>query len=220
MHDLSAYPNLLKEIETLAQSLRLVMQRVEALAAQGGAELSSDDLATRKEAIAREIMAYIALARGGPPETVLPANHAAWSARVAELRASERWAPSDHDLARGREILVREFDKPEFLTLEKFAHLADRSREQICDDIASRRLLALNVRPRGQRIPQWQLDQRVQQLTCAVLAKASLDDWTVYWALTTGYDSLSGKSPVSLAGMRDPHRLASIVLAHLGVQEG
>ena len=63
-------------------------------------------------------------------------------------------------------------------------------------DILARRLLALNG-PRGQKLPDWQLDPVKQQLTQTVLQEVEgIDHWTIYRALSEPLEGLGGRSPV------------------------
>lgn len=117
--------------------------------------------------------------------------------KAAALRADRRWVPDDAAIQRGRAMLIEAFDAPHNLPLPEFAALANKSRQQIYKDIHARRLLALNVGPRGQRLPDWQLDPVRQQLTQAVLeGSEGVDNWTLYHVLSEPLDSLGGLSPV------------------------
>ena len=89
--------------------------------------------------------------------------------KTAALRAETRWAPTETDVQRGRAVLLETFNQPHNLPPAEYAKLADKSRQQIYKDIDARRLLALNVGPRGQKLPDWQLDPVKRQLTQAVL---------------------------------------------------
>lgn len=117
--------------------------------------------------------------------------------KAAALRAQTRWAPGETDVQRGRAALLEAFDQPHNLPLIKFARLADKSRQQIYKDIDARRLLALNVGRRGQKLPDWQLDPIKQALTRSVLQGApDVDNWTLYRALSEPLEGLGGRSPV------------------------
>jgi hypothetical protein len=63
--------------------------------------------------------------------------------------------------------MLRLFEQPQNLPLPEFARLAHKSRQQIYKDLAAkpRRLLALSVGPRKQRLPDWQLDPLRLRLT-------------------------------------------------------
>ncbi len=50
-------------------------------------------------------------------------------------------------------MLLETFNQPHNLPPAEYAKLADKSRQQIYKDILARRLLALNVGPRGQNCP-------------------------------------------------------------------
>lgn len=106
--------------------------------------------------------------------------------KAAALRADTRWAPNETDVQRGRAVLLETFNQPHNLPPAEFAKLADKSRQQIYKDILARRLLALNVGPRGQKLPDWQLDPVKQQLTQTVLQEVEgIDHWTIYRTVRT-----------------------------------
>lgn len=112
------------------------------------------------------------------------------------LKASTPWEPSASALQRGRVALLREFGRPQNLSVAEFARLAHKSRQQVYRDIAAKRLLALNLGKRGQRLPNWQLDPAGRRLTQAVLARAGqVDAWTLYKTFLEPLDSLGGCAP-------------------------
>lgn len=120
--------------------------------------------------------------------------------KARALRATSRWRPSATEIQRGRHALLEAFDRPDNLPLPEFARLAHKSRQQIYKDLKSspRRLLALDVGPRGQRLPDWQLDPVRLKLTQEVLKVAGdVDAWTVYRALSEPAEALRGRSPVN-----------------------
>ncbi len=78
--------------------------------------------------------------------------------KAGALRTETRWAPGETDIQRGRAVLLETFNQPHNLPIPDYAKLAGKSRQQIYKDILARRLLALNVGPRGQKLPDWQLD--------------------------------------------------------------
>jgi hypothetical protein len=139
--------------------------------------------------------------------------------KAASLRAATSWAPSVADVQRGRAELLREFERPHNLPLSDFVRLAHKSRQQIDKDIAARRLLALDVGRRGQRIPDWQLEAPGLQLTRAVLQAADdVDAWTVYRALAEPCEALGGQTPAAIANRGNVNAIARVVLASLDVQ--
>jgi hypothetical protein len=139
--------------------------------------------------------------------------------KAQSLRAPVSWTPSTADVQRGRAELLREFEQPQNLPLADFVRLANKSRQQIYKDIAARRLLALDVGRRGQRIPDWQLTPPGLQLTRAVLqASADLDAWTVYRALAHPFEVLGGQSPAASVSRSNVDATARVVLESLGVQ--
>lgn len=138
--------------------------------------------------------------------------------KAAALRAGTRWVPGETDIQRGRATLLDAFDQPRNLPLPEFARLANKSRQQIYKDIDARRLLALNVGPRGQKLPDWQLDPVKQQLTQAVLQEVEgIDNWTLYRALSEPLEGLGGRSPVDTVTARSIDDVAKAVFNVLGV---
>lgn len=138
--------------------------------------------------------------------------------KAAALRADTRWVPGETDIQRGRAVLLDAFDRPHNLPLARFAKLADKSRQQIYNDIGARRLLALSVGPRGQRLPDWQLDPAKQQLTQAVLQEVEgIDNWTIYRALSEPLEGLGGRSPVDAVTPSSIDDVARAVFNVLGV---
>lgn len=139
--------------------------------------------------------------------------------KAASLRAATSWSPMTADLQRGRAELLREFERPHNLPLADFVRLAHKSRQQIYKDIAARKLLALDVGHRGQRIPDWQLEAPGLQLTRAVLQAAEdVDAWTLYRALAEPCEALGGQSPAAIANRGNVDSIVRVVLASLGVQ--
>lgn len=117
--------------------------------------------------------------------------------QASSLRAETHWTPGETDIQRGRAVRLNLFNQPHNLPLAEFARLANKSRQQIYKDIEARRLLALNVGPRGQKLPDWQLDGVKQALTQAVLEMGEgVDNWTVYRALSEPLEGLGGRTPV------------------------
>ena len=138
--------------------------------------------------------------------------------KAAALRAGIRWMPGATEIQRGRAAQLDAFNQPHNLSVLEFAKLADKSRQQIYKDIDVRRLLALNVGPRGQKLPDWQLDPVKRQLTQAVLQKAEgVDHWTVYYALSEPLEGLSGCSPVNAVTAGSINDVARAVFNVLGV---
>ena len=138
--------------------------------------------------------------------------------KAAALRAGTRWVPGETDIQRGRAVLLDAFEQPHNLPLAEFAKLADKSRQQIYKDIIARRLLALNVGPRGQKLPDWQLDPVKQQLTQTVLQEVEgIDNWTIYRALSEPLEGLGGRSPVEAVTPGTIDDVANAVFNVLGV---
>lgn len=138
--------------------------------------------------------------------------------KSAALRAESSWVPTETDIQRGRAALLEVFGQPDNLPIAAFARLAHKSRQQIYKDIHARRLLVLSVGPRGQRLPDWQLDPVKQQLTEIVLQGSSgIDNWTVYRAMSEPLESLSGRSPVDVVTQASIQQMAATVFNVLGV---
>lgn len=138
--------------------------------------------------------------------------------KAAALRADIRWVPGQTDIQRGRTLLLEAFEQSHNLPLPDFARLANKSRQQIYKDIEARRLLALNVGPRGRRLPDWQLDPVKQQLTQIVLqATLGVDVWTLYRALSEPLEGLAGRSPVEVVTADSVDAVAKAVFNVLGV---
>lgn len=139
--------------------------------------------------------------------------------KASALRADTRWAPGATETQRGRLVLLEAFNQPHNLPITQFAKLADKSRQQIYKDILARRLLALNVGPRGQKLPDWQLDPVKQQLTQTVLQEVEgIDNWTIYRALSEPLEGLGGDSPMEVVTSDTIERVADAVFNVLGVQ--
>jgi hypothetical protein len=138
--------------------------------------------------------------------------------KAAALRAAVRWTPGETDIQRGRAAMLEAFEQPHNLPLAEFAGLAHKVRQQIYKDIDARRLLALNVGPRGQRLPDWQLDPVKQRLTQAVLQGApGVGAWTLYRALSEPLVGLGGRSPVEAVTHDSVDAVAQAVFNVLGV---
>lgn len=139
--------------------------------------------------------------------------------KAAMLRASDRWVPGATDIQRGRAALLEAFEQPHNLALPEFARLAHKSRQQIYKDIEARRLLALNVGPRGQKLPDWQLDPVKRQLTQVVLHGASgVDAWTLYRALSEPLEGLGGRAPVAAVTADSVDAVAKAAFNVLGIR--
>ena len=73
--------------------------------------------------------------------------------------------------------------------------------------------------PRGQKLPDWQLDPVKQQLTQAVLQEIEgIDHWTIYRVLSEPLEGLGGRSPVDAVTHRTIDYVAETVFNVLGVQ--
>jgi hypothetical protein len=109
--------------------------------------------------------------------------------------------------------MLAEFRKPHNLPVTDFSLLAGKSRQQIYKDVEMRRLLALSIGARGQRIPDWQLDVTRKKLTQALLEKArDVDEWTLYYALSEPSEALSGKAPLEVVSPGNMGRVLDVLL--------
>ena len=141
--------------------------------------------------------------------------------KARALRAETPWSPSATDLQRGRSAMLRAFEEPQNLPLARFAQLAHKSRQQIYKDLSAhpRRLLALSVGPRKQRLPEWQLDPLRLRLTQQVLKQAAdLDPWTLFHALSDPLEVLEGRSPVEAVTVANLDEVVTAVCSVLGFQ--
>ena len=123
--------------------------------------------------------------------------------------------------AASRAALLQAFDAPGMLPVQAFAQLAGKSRQQIYSDLKARRLLALSIGPRQQRLPDWQLDAVKLRLTQLVLktAAGSVDDWTLFRILSDPMDALNGRRPIKAVTPKSIGRVAELIGATLGLQE-
>ena len=141
-------------------------------------------------------------------------------ASTPRFRAETRWEPSATDLQRGRALMLQEFRQPHNLPVAGFAQLAGKSRQQIYKDVEMRRLLALSIGARGQRIPDWQLDETKKKLTQALMEKArDVDEWTLYYALSEPSEALSGKVPVEVVTAGNLARVLAALLGQLAIHD-
>jgi hypothetical protein len=146
-------------------------------------------------------------------------NVLAPATRVSQLRAPRQWQPSRGDLVRGRAALVGEFERPDNLPVQEYAIRAGKTIGALYKDISSRRLLALSVARRGQRVPGWQLQSNAGRLTRSVLAAAhDVDNWTIYQALTGEMNTLGGKAPIHAVSVANLKRIAAAICDSLGVR--
>jgi hypothetical protein len=139
---------------------------------------------------------------------------------TSTFRAEKRWEPSATDLQRGRALMLAEFRRPHNLSVSDFAQLAGKSRQQIYKDVVMRRLLALSIGARGQRIPDWQLDETRKKLTQALLEKAhGVDEWTLYSALSEPSKALSGRAPLDVVSVGNMGSVLDTILAQLDIHD-
>ena len=103
-----------------------------------------------------------------------------------------------------RQAMLDDFEAPHNLSVQAFARLVGKSRDQINRDIKARRLLAISLGNRGHRIPDWQLDPVRHSLIQAVLDEAAeADSWTVYRALSQPSTQFNGKVPIDIVSARN-----------------
>jgi len=136
------------------------------------------------------------------------------------LRAAHRWVPSETDLRRGTAVMLSEFQNSHNLSVSTFAESASKSRKQICTGIRARRFLTLRVRGKGMKLPDWQLDEAKLALTQAILQhRIGLDNWTIYFALSSSLESLGGCSPIAAVHQQNIQNVVRVVLNSVGVIE-
>ena len=120
------------------------------------------------------------------------------------------------DIQRERAEMLATFEASSNLSLQVFARLAGKSRDQINRDIKARRLLSLSLGDRGQRIPDWQLDPLRHKLVLAALARfPDMDAWTLYRALCMPHKRLKGRSPIEVLTLENFDVTARIVCSAL-----
>lgn len=171
------------------------------------------------KAFADQLEAFVQARVSATIEAADQAVRQALRNKAAHLRAETRWTPGATEVQRGRAVMLDTFKQPTNLPLPHFAALAGKSRQQIYKDIDARLLLALNVGPRGQRLPDWQLGGVKRRLTQTVLAAAGdIDDWTIYRALSQPQASLSGQTPVDAVTSTSVEQIARNVVDALGLQ--
>lgn len=173
--------------------------------------LDAKAFAAELEAFVRERVVAVSISKPLPesPDVAAPSPN---------LRAAKRWIPTGTDIQRGRKALVEEFNRIHNVSLAAYAKLAGKSRQQIYKDIAARRLLAVNIGSRGQKLPDWQLDPAKGELTRYVLARSDdVDSWTVYHALTQPLESLGGASPIDAVAADSLDAVTLAVCNSLGV---
>ena len=169
----------------------------------------------------RDKLAFSAqLSRVIEREVELALKHQRREPPASSFRAEKRWGPAATDLQRGRALMLAEFRKSHNLPVTDFSLLAGKSRQQIYKDVEMRRLLALSIGARGQRIPDWQLDVTRKKLTQALLKKAQdVDEWTLYYALSEPSEALSGKSPLEVVSSGNMERVLAVLLDQLDIHD-
>lgn len=153
-----------------------------------------------------------------PPAVRAAALRRDLSRKADALVAAEPWQPSVTDLQRGRAILMEAFGAPSNMSVQNFAKLAGKVRQQIYEDIKARRLLTISAGPKKQKVPEWQLDQTKLALTRSVLVAApDVDNWTIYKALSEPLESLGGRAPVEVVEPSSVDKLTKTVMNVLGI---
>ena len=140
------------------------------------------------------------------------------NASASALEAGEPWVPTRTQRQCGRAALLKILQSDDRLSVQDFARLAGKSRQQAYKDIQARRLLALRLGDRLQRLPDWQLDPLALALTRELLARApTLDPWTLYLALTHPLEALGGHTPLAALRPGQLAHVADAVSASLGL---
>lgn len=214
------------ELRRLAEKLEAQFARMAAanasFASLRSAQMIVDSVEGSVE-IARDLTVQVSEMAGAADAVdaeVVPAKTA--KERATEFIAAERWRPGETELQRGRAALLEEFGKPQNLPVPRFSKLAAVSRQQIYKDLSAKpaKLLALTVGKGGQRLPEWQLEERARELTRIVMQSApDLDAWTIYHALSTPSGALEGRTPVAAVNQqnRTVKSVARLVLEELGI---
>ena len=160
--------------------------------------------------------------RGEDPAITIQTEPTAAASRAialaSALDAGEPWVPTRTQRQRGRAALLKILQRDDQLSVQDFARLAGKSRQQVYKDIQARRLLALRLGDRLQRLPDWQLDPLALALTRELLARApTLDPWTLYLALTHPLEALGGHTPLAALRPGQLAHVADAVSASLGL---
>ena len=214
------------ELRRLAEKLEAQFARMAAVKASfvslRSARMIVDSVEGSVE-IARDLTVQVSELTGAADAVdaeIIPAKTA--KERAGDFIAAERWRPGETELQRGRAALLEEFGKRQNLPVVKFSELASVSRQQIYKDLSAKpaKLLALTVGKGGQRLPEWQLQERPLELTRMVMQSApDLDAWTIYHALSTPSGALESRAPVTAVNQRNRtvKSVARLVLEELGI---
>lgn len=118
-------------------------------------------------------------------------------AAVQHISAVSGSAPELSDIQRERMEMLEMFNAPHNLPAAVFAEMAGKSRRWISYEIQAKRVLALSLGNRGQRVPNWHLDPLKHRLVQAVL-KHSQDagSWEIYRALLNPHRMLEDRTPI------------------------
>jgi hypothetical protein len=128
------------------------------------------------------------------------------------------YRPPAMQLRRGRLLLRDDFRSTSSVPIARYAALAGKSRQQLYREISARKLLALSMRPRDTRVPDWQLVPAALALTRTVLQQATdVDPWTIYWALSSRDEGFDGKTAVAAVRPLTVKAVADLVCGRLGV---
>lgn len=138
--------------------------------------------------------------------------------RVDALVSDTPWTPNTGDIQRGRANLLRAWAKPSNLSVMVFAHRSGQSAARIYRDIKRKRLLTLRLGGRPMRVPDFQLRPAGRQLAAALMTKVpDVDSWTLYDLLTQRSDAFGGRSAARVVKHNNIDRMASTLLAQLGI---
>ncbi|MBS7560201.1 tyrosine-type recombinase/integrase [Pseudomonas sp. RC4D1] len=185
--------------------------RLEGAASLGGSEGSDPSPVLYGEKFARDTEpGHVSVkpdfvASYTPPVVLAPAQ-------VGKLNKSPMSA-----IQRERAEMLATYEAPCNLPLLTFAKLAGKSRDQVGRDIKNRRLLALSLGNRGQRIPDWQLDPLCHELVVTVLEQSpGVDVWRLYRALSEPHEQLNGRSPIDVLTPNNVSMAVGIVSSMVG----
>lgn len=212
----------LAELEQLAAQMRAKLVLIEGGGRPAVARARLQKVLTRLEDSleeARDLADELNDMAAAAPSPAAPSP----AERAAAWRAGQPWTPGATELQRGRAALLEEFRQPHNLGVSDYARLAGVSRQQIYKDLGATppKLLALDIGQAGQRLPDWQLQERPRALTRQLLQAApQLDAWTLYQALRSPSGALEGRTPIQAAQRPGAsiEALAALVLDELGLQ--
>lgn len=189
------------------------LDQMEQGAAVNSASIMESAVASRD--IEKEQVARVLQLKGGTMVIVIPsgAPDVVKGFAISIPASSTVWLPLPN-----RDRLAA-YEASHNLPLSAYAVLANKSCEQIIEDIKARRLLALSLDGRVHRIPDWQLDPTKYLLTLTVLTLSDeVDAWEVYWVLSRSMKRLGSRAPLEVVASSTILEISEIVSACLHEQ--